>query len=100
MDLPGRDGTSLRKHLEQVLKHTKKRPAELVEPVVPRQAAHIWGWFWDLDPSRDAGNGAISFAEIAAWRDLTGEIIRPWEVRALKVMDAERRAATAEAMKI
>ncbi len=101
MDMPGKDGVSLRKHLEQVERQTKKRPAELVDPDVPGAASHVWAWFWELDGTRSAGMGLspIGFGEIAAWAGLTGEIIRPWEVRALRAMDAERLAATAEAAK-
>lgn len=74
----------------QVLKQTNKRPKELVDVRVPHAAGHLWEWFWDLD---DAVDGKpLSHQEILAWRDLLGEIIEPWEVRALRRMSKVRRA--------
>lgn len=101
LELPRSDGLSLRQHLEQVMKTTKKRPEELVEPQIPDGGRHIWDAFWELDCARPSGMSLspISFSEIQAWSGLCGEIIRPWEVRAIRAMDGERLAATSEAMK-
>jgi hypothetical protein len=67
------------------------RPAELEEPEVPDGAEYLMGWFFDLARSR-GNNGfsasPISYAEMAAWAQLTHTEPQPWEVAAIREMDA------------
>lgn len=60
---------------------------------VPLYADHVWEWFWEIEQTRNAETQyqPLSFTEIAAWSQLTGEVLNPWEVRAIKFMDAARR---------
>ncbi|MFP1634084.1 hypothetical protein ACLB6G_20330 [Zhengella sp. ZM62] len=58
---------------------------------VPLEASHVLHWFYELDAARGSngfGANPISYPDIAAWRELTGAEPLPWEVRALKAMDA------------
>lgn len=70
------------------------------EPEVPECAAHVLGWFFDLSNRRASafsGAGPITFADIGAWRDLTGTIVEPFEVRMILDMDSAFRSAVNEA---
>lgn len=65
---------------------------------VPPEISHLWGWFWQLDQTRQSngyGGQALTHVEIAAWSQLMQETPRPWEVEALLQMDIARRAALA-----
>lgn len=56
-------------------------------------ADHVWEWFWEIEQTRNAETQyqPLSFAEIRSWSRLVGEILAPWETRAIKAMDAARR---------
>ena len=63
---------------------------------VPPEVSHLWGWFWQLDQTRQSsgfGGLPITYGEISAWARLTGQQPRPWEVAGLIEMDAARRSA-------
>ena len=71
----------------------------MTAPTLPRAGAHIWVAFKALHATRDegmAGPKGISYLEIEAWEGKAGFPLRPWEVRALKMMD-EAFLAFAEA---
>lgn len=79
---------TLRAHYEQA-----GRSADISEIEVPEAGEHLWSWFWSLERGRACGmNGPepLAYAEIEAWARLTGTELRPWEVDALKAMDAVR----------
>ena len=68
-------------------------------PEIPECAAHVWAWFAELSAQRMSGMGGaepLGWSGIAAWAALTGEIVRPEEVRMLVAMDAAYREAAAE----
>jgi len=51
----------------------------------------MWGCYSDLDLSRTSsgfGPNPLSYAEIEAYGRLIGIDWRPWQVRALKMLDA------------
>jgi len=51
---------------------------------------YVWDWFCALNETRNySENGAmaISYAEIAAWRDLTGERPSPDDISLIKKID-------------
>ncbi len=66
----------------------------------------MWGWFWDLDNSRQSDQGTpqpLTYQEIKAWRDLCEVEAVSWDMTVLKAMDiaflkaysAEKRAQEA-----
>lgn len=70
---------------------------------MPAAAEHLWQWFVELDAARSSngfGGNPIGFGEVEAWARLTGRSPRPWEVTALRRMDALRLELAAEAARI
>ncbi|RVJ72234.1 phage tail assembly chaperone [Sinorhizobium medicae] len=58
---------------------------------MPDSGAFVWDWFWELRQSQPPGFSGpvpISNLEIAAWCQLTGNIIRREEVSLIRAMDA------------
>jgi len=84
------DGTSLRDHLEALERRTGRRHPLRDGPTPPAAGAHLWRWFLEL---RAADAAPLTFSEIRAWAALTGRRPRPWEVAALRALDAACRAA-------
>ena len=81
----GEDGVSMRDKLKQI-----GRKSDLVGPPIPRAVAHVWEWFIELGNARtrtESGPGPISFLEIKAWADLTGNVPTPEETRLIKRLD-------------
>lgn len=59
-------------------------------PEVPPQAAHLLGWFYELNAGRTSsgfGPNPLTWGDFTAWASLTGTTLRPWEVRMLKRLD-------------
>lgn len=83
------DGTRLRDHLEALERRGGRRHPLLDGPPLPAAAAHLWQWFLEL---RAANAAPLTFSEIRAWAALTGQWPRPWEVAALRALDAACRA--------
>lgn len=72
------------------------------EPVIPEGGAYLWDWFWELSQERREGmNGPmpLSSRDIAAWCDISGNVVRPDEVAVLRRMDAAYRSALADEMR-
>lgn len=89
-----KDGTSLRSQYESVQRQTGKIPKVLAEiPEMPPALVYLWNWFMELEAAR-GGNGyginPLSFAEIHAWTQLTRVQPVPWEIDAIKRIDAVR----------
>lgn len=57
---------------------------------LPLGYGHLWEWFQQLSRTRSVAFavGAISYTEIAAWAQLTGNHPTPFEVTILTDMDA------------
>ncbi len=67
----------------------------------PETAYHLWEWFHELSAARHYDDGrpkAITFADIKAWSELTGEKPDPWEVATLRAMDDAYVGATLTCM--
>jgi hypothetical protein len=97
LHLPGEDGSTLFKRLDQVRKETGKVDARLVAQPLPLAGEHIWKWFWELDAGREEtmnGLARISHSQIAAWCSITGNIVRDHELQILLAMDRARREAS------
>lgn len=77
--------------LEQVEKQTGITPPELGGvPDLPEAAAHVLHWYYDLAGTRTIGMALnpISYTEIQAWCNMTGNRPAPWEVLAIRQIDA------------
>jgi hypothetical protein len=84
----------LRSHLESIERQTGKKPKQLAEiPEMPGVLMYLWDWFCALDSGR-GGNGfglnPLSYSEIQAWATLMQVQLAPWEVDAIKRIDAVR----------
>ena len=92
---------TLREHLEAVWVQTGVIPPQLADaPVLPHECAGLWRTFIDLRsacPSSGFGPGALSYSEIDAYQRTGGEVLLPWEVRAIRAADNAYLAAWAEA---
>lgn len=99
LDMPRKNGTTLRGHLEQVERATGRRQIE--HPEIPLEGMHLWEWFWELNQGRSGGFGPepLPFAEIEAWSRLSRTSLTVWEVGALKRMDRAYLHAAAEMAK-
>ncbi len=89
--MPSKDGPSLRQRLENRETHFGIRDPSLDEiPRPPAAALYLFGWFNELSGGRQSngfGPAPFSFAEIAAWSELRGVRLAPWEVDCLKLLD-------------
>jgi len=97
LDYPGKDGLSKREHLAQVEAATGRKV--IVEPEPPFVGVYLWNWFWELNAGRGAtgfGPAPLSYEGIAAWARLAGVCLTPWELRAIKTLDATYMAFVAE----
>ena len=87
----GADGVTLRAKLEHIASTTKRRPAALDGPEIPPQAAHVFGWFIELNQGRRSngfGLDPLGWGDIRDWSALTATELRPYEVRLLKRLDS------------
>lgn len=60
-------------------------------PALPDEAAYLWGWYCELAAARNSngfGPVPLSFAEIDAWARLNARVLHPFELRALRALDA------------
>lgn len=72
---------------------------ELFYPPVPECVAYLVAHWRDLGRVGTTGMGAmrLSCLEVAAWVDLTGNSLEPWEVEAVRAMSTAFLAETHEA---
>jgi hypothetical protein len=85
------DDTTLRDHLESVYRQTDIMDPQLVPVECPSCILYLWEYFCELSGGRqmsEAGPGPISYREIKAWSDMTGNALAPWEVETVKRIDA------------
>lgn len=57
---------------------------------IPACLEHIWQWFWQLHSTRQSGmNGPLplSYQEIKAWLELTGQAIYSSEIQIIRQLD-------------
>lgn len=59
--------------------------------VIPSGVEYLFFKFWEL-----VGAEKISYAEIVAYQQATGCNLEPWEIEAIKAMDAEYQAFVAQ----
>jgi hypothetical protein len=82
-------GVSLEAKLRQAERATKKPHPMLQVFDPPEEVAHLWFWFQDLCQGRTGGFGPspLSWADIHSWSILTGNELRPWELRMIRALD-------------
>lgn len=85
--------------------HAAYLKAQGIEPdedepeLPPLEVAYLWGWFCELHAGRGGGLGPapITWEAIASWATLTDRTPQPWEVDAIRQLDAAWLTAAAEA---
>ena len=86
-----KNGVSEREHLEEVERQIGQTPIELQGPEFPELMEFVWSAFLSLNAARGQGYSGpmpISFSEISAWKELTGNQLSTWEVEAIKKIDS------------
>lgn len=87
--------------LMSLWRQTGVMPAELAEaPELPALAAHVWDDFLDLHRARGSngfGPAALRWGDMAAWAQVTGARLLPWEVGAIRALDAAYLGSLAKA---
>ena len=89
-DKPQEGGTK-RDHYEQIERQLGYTPEEAIGPDFPLLVQHIWAAFCSLSTGRTTGFSGpdpITFEQIKAWKELTGEPLSSREVEAIKRIDA------------
>ena len=84
-------GISKREHLEQVESATGITPDELVLPDFPQLIGSVWIKFNELSSTRSYGMSGplpITYSEIKAWAEVTGEELTIFEADVVKKIDA------------
>lgn len=75
----------------QVEEQIGRTPLPLIGPDFPEEVLHVWSAFLFLSETRAAGFSGplpITYSEIKSWTELTGNYLSPWEVEAVKKLDA------------
>jgi hypothetical protein len=75
----------------QVEEQTGRTPLPLIGPEFPDEVLHVWSAFLLLSETRAQGFSGplpITYSEIKSWIELTGNYLLPWEVEAVKKLDA------------
>ena len=69
---------------------------------MPPLMAPLWNAFCSLHESRGSNghtSSAITWQEMAAWQQVTGQSLSPWEIEVLRALDAVAIAAFAKQAK-
>lgn len=80
----------MREQLLSVQQQTGITPKELDVPQCPTSMVYILNWFYELSSGRQNGMGLnpISWQDIRAWQEVTGERLALWELNAIKRLDS------------
>jgi len=84
-------GATVSDHWEQLKRQGVQPPESEELPDLPDLGAHVWDWFCELHAGRSCGmTGAdpITWEAIDAWARRTDRDPMPWEVTAIKQIDA------------
>jgi hypothetical protein len=64
---------------------------------------HVWEWFIEINAAATGGGGmgpvTISWVDLKAWADMTGEQPEPWEVRLILQLSNLQARIAADASK-
>jgi len=91
LSIPDKDGVTERQHLEEVERQSGRTPLALQGTEFPELLGYVWAAFLLLNQGRGQGfNGPLplSFQDMLAWQQLTNNYLLPWEVSAIKRLDA------------
>lgn len=69
-------------------------------PPFPDLLDYLWTWFAEISigiASTGMAPPVVTWADVAAWRQQTGEVMEPWEARAIVSLGALRAGIAAEA---
>jgi hypothetical protein len=86
-----KDGVSERDRLEQVATQLGYTPQDLIGPVMPDIARHLWDYFLELHRGRTygaSGPNPLSYEGIQAWCNLSGVALYSYEVDVIKELDS------------
>jgi len=83
----------------QRMRTDRADPRYMPEMPDPGGAAYLLAYLFELGPASSTGMGTapITHHELAAWRDLTGTPLQPWEARFLRALSREYVAEAAAA---
>jgi hypothetical protein len=90
------DGPTRREELECAAEQGMDTGAALYEPPFPPLLLHVESWWLELQGSRARDFGQplpLTYQEIAAWSQLMDWQPQPWEVGAIRSLDAAFVAA-------
>lgn len=70
-------------------------------PMPPNPAPHLTKWLMEIGPSVPGGFGEvpITWRDIAAWQDVIGIELEPWEARLLRELSIEYVSQRVDARK-
>jgi hypothetical protein len=80
-----------KEHLLQVERQSGRTPLALQGPEFPELLEYVWTAFLLLNNTRGQGFSGplpISYQEIDAWQRMTQNTLLPWEIEAVKRLDA------------
>lgn len=89
---PTADGHSISAHLAAAARQGAKVGKVAKPPPKPPGLDYLWQAFQALHSTRPVGFAGplpITFGEIDAWQRVSGFLLLPWEVEALKQLDGE-----------
>jgi len=70
-----------------------------IEVIVPPCGAYIWEWFWHIRNTINGHEQPLTYSEIYAWRDMSGNLVSYSDCAILMAMDAAFRSAAKEVAK-
>lgn len=91
-------GATLADHVAAIRRQTGRVVGDN-EPELPRDLAYLWRMFARLHRARQStgmGPGYLTFPDIESYSRLFRVSLTPWEVEAIKAVDAEFMAAQFE----
>lgn len=71
-------------------------------PQLPDPISYLWFWFLEILGGLDSGGmgvATVSWSNLKAWVDLTGNDLEPWEVSALIRLGTLRASVISEDLK-
>jgi len=83
--MPRSDGSTLRQDLIQLQKMTGKASKELAPALIPYNCVNVYNSFLKL--RRSSRGNPITYTEIKAYLDVTGDRLSPGETQAILLWD-------------
>ncbi|MCW5695776.1 MAG: hypothetical protein KIS96_03465 [Bauldia sp.] len=102
------DGATERDHLESAARQLKalgrqpKAEPTVDGPPFPDELDYLYRWFMEISlglASSGMAPAVVTWRDITDWQEQTGEIVEPWEARALVSLGALRASIAVEKTK-